>query len=399
LKILVCTDDRLGRSMAGSALRTWEMARALAGSGFEVCIEAAPSSSPPGEGPEIVREGRRFRPDVLITPPWSFRPVDLLTRTMRVVLDGVTPLPAELDAMPDTPEVLRRRRRAVARLPLALARADALLVAGAAQRKWWLQQLGRRRPELPIVDFPFGVPGKPTSGEVRSIPGVPPENAVVLWWGGVWPWLDLETLLAARAMMGGRKLSVVVPVARRPGSISRVFGPEDLEAAMRRHGLRHPEVVGLEDWVAYGERDALLMRASVLAVLHHPGAEAELSFRTRAMDGLWAGVPLLLTEGGEVAGIARSGGWGAVVPPEEPGSVAAALDLLLSERHQLRCREALEHARPHWVWERLAESLVGLLPGLPLARRGHVSIAALRTLKLLFGGRRERRAERVSDVG
>jgi len=399
LKILVRTDDRLGRRMAGSALRAWEMARALAASGFKVCIEAAPSSSPPGPGPEIVGKGGRFRPDILITPPWSFRPSDLLSQSTRLVLDGVTPLPAELDAMPDRPGVLRRRQRAVARLPLALARADALLVAGEAQRKWWLKQLGRRRPELPIVDFPFGVPGTPPSGAVRSIPGVPPDNAVILWWGGVWPWLDLETLLAARAMMGGRKLSVVVPVARRPGSISPVFGPEELKAAMRRHGLRHPEVVGLEDWVAYGERDTLLMRASVLAVLHHPGPEAELSFRTRAMDGVWAGVPLLLTDGGEVAGIARAGGWGAVVPAEEPGSVAAALDLLLGERHQLRCREALEHARPHWEWERLAESLVGLLPGLPLARRGHVSFAALRTLRLLFGGRGKRRAGKVSDVG
>lgn len=386
MRILIRTDDRIGESMAGSALRAWEMARALESFGFEVCLEASASSVAPGPGPAVTTAAEGSRAEVLITPPWSLRPADLLTRSRRLVIDGVTPLPVELDAMPQSEEVVRRRHRALSRIPLALARADALLVAGEAQRKWWLKMLGRRRPDMPILDFPFGVPEEAAGDEISAIPGVPPDYAVVLWWGGVWPWLDLETLLAARALMGARKLSVVVPVGARPGSSLPSFGPAELQAAMSRHGLREPQLVGLPQWVPYRRRDALLNRASVLAVLHQAGPEAELSFRTRAMDGLWAGVPLLLSEGGEVANIARTGAWGAVVPPGDSPSTAAALELLLSERHQFRCREALESARSHWQWKRLAASLAELLPELPLCPRGAVLSAGLRSARILWAG-------------
>ena len=377
--------------MAGSALRAWEMGRVLELSGFETRIEAAPGSLAPGEGPKIVEWGEGGWGDVLLTPPWSLRPRDFMNSARRLIIDGVTPLPAELDAMPQNEEVIRRRLRAAARIPLALARADALLVAGKAQRRWWQKHLGRRRAELPVLDLPFGIPEEEAGDEVAELPGLPPDHAVILWWGGVWPWLDLETLLAARARLGRRKLSLVVPVGVRPGASRSSFGPDELKAAMARHHLRPPELIGLETWYPYARRSALLNRASILTVLHHEGEEARLSFRTRAMDGIWAGVPLLLSEGGEVAELVRAGGWGAVTRPGDVASTAAALDLLLSERHQMRCRQALEEAREHWRWSRLIQPLIELLPELPACRRDTLIPAALRSLFLLSrrrGGRR-----------
>ena len=388
MRVLIRTDDLVGTSMAGSALRAWEMGRVMESAGFETRVEAAADSSAPGPGPRLVAPGEKAWGDVLVTPPWSLRPRDLLSRNSTLILDGVTPLQAELDAMPQTEAVLRRRRRATARLPSALARADALLVAGKAQRRWWQQQLGSRRPELPILDLPFGIPDEAPGDEVAELPGLPPDYAVILWWGGVWPWLDLETLLAARARLGRRKLSLVVPVAARPGRSAGSFGPAELRAAMKGHHLRHPEVIGLESWFPYAERGALLNRASILAVLHHPGEEAELSFRTRAMDGLWAGVPLLLSEGGELAELARAGGWGAATRPGDVPSTAAALELLLSERHQQRCRQSMEDARVHWRWSRLMESLLQILPKLPSCRRDALIPAGCRSLMALSGWRK-----------
>lgn len=385
MRVLIRTDDRLGKSMAGSALRAWEMGRVLEAAGWETRIEAAADSSAPKVGPPIVDWGSSGWGDVLITPPWSLQPCDFMRRQQLLVLDGVTPLPAELAAMPQSEEIIRRRKRAIARLPLALARADALLVAGKAQKRWWQAQLGKRRPDLPVLDLPFGIPEEEPGDEVGELPGLPPDHAVILWWGGVWPWLDLETLLAARARLGRRKLSLVVPVGARPGSFGTSFGPSELKAAMQRHHLKIPEVIGLESWFPYPRRAALLNRASILAVLHHPGEEAELSFRTRAMDGLWAGVPLLLSEGGEVADLARAGGWGAVVRTGDVASTAAAMDLLLTQRYQQRCRQALEESRVHWRWNRLMETLLQTLPKLPAARRDSRVPAGLRSLMILMG--------------
>lgn len=386
MRALVITDDRVGPVMAGSALRAWELAVALEAAGHEVRVAAGEGSrSPSGIGPRLVRRPSWRWAEAIVTPPWVLGPRPLGAKK-RLVADGATPLLAELAAMPRTPRVDRRRRTAGASLQLALARADAVLAAGEAQQGWWQRRLdaaGRR--EVPVLQVPFGVPEVAPAAERDELPGVPPTWAVVLWWGGVWPWLDLETLLAARARLGDVPVSVVVPTGRRPGAASPSVDEVMLAALAARHGLEPPQVVGLERWVPYHQRHRILNRTSLLAVLHHPGEEAELAFRTRALDGVWAGVPLLVTEGGAVADLVRERGWGAVVPPREPRQTAAAIELALAERQQLRFRAALAADRDGWRWSRVAEPLVSLLPRLPQAPRGRFCWAAARAAWALAG--------------
>ena len=384
MKILVLTDDHLGPVMAGSALRAWELGRALENAGHQVLIAGAPGSTPPGPGPDVTTKARWSWAEAVVSAPWNLPPQAFVRRSLLIV-DGVTPLPAELASMPQSKAVRRRRRTAQARIPLVAARADALLVAGRTQMHWWSTQLNRSRPEMPILDTPFGVPETPPPPQQAEIPGVPPNHAVVLWWGGVWPWLDLETLLAARARLGNAPISIVVPVAARPGSSTSAFGPTDLRRMAEAHGLKAPHVVGLDQWIPYAERHLVLNRTSLLAVLHRAGPETTLSFRTRALDGLWAGVPLLLSEGGEVSDLAHHHGWGGVVRPGDINGTAAALEMLLTEKEQLRCRANLERARPFWSWNQLLEPLVEALPTLRQGPRGPLAPAAIRAALSLIG--------------
>lgn len=384
MKILILTDDRLGPTMAGSALRAWEVGRALEEAGHDVVIAGATGSTAPDQGPIVDTKPRWSWADAILSPPWNLPPQAFLRRSLLIV-DGVTPLPAELAAMPQSKIVRRRARTASARIPLVAARADALLVAGRAQMQWWSTQLDRSRPEMPILDTPFGVPAAPPPPERTEIPGVPPHHAVVLWWGGVWPWLDLDTLLTARARLGNAPISIVVPVAARPGSSSPEFGPAELRSAAEAKGLKAPAVVGLEQWIPYTERHRILNRTSLLAVLHRAGPETALAFRTRALDGLWAGVPLLLSEGGEVSDLARHHGWGGVVRPGDINGTAAALELLLTEREQMRCRANLERARPFWSWNQLLEPLVDALPTLRQSPREPLAPAVIRSALALAG--------------
>jgi glycosyltransferase involved in cell wall biosynthesis len=388
MRVVVLTDDLVGPAMAGSGLRAWEIACSLRRAGHVVSVVAASGSeAPPGGGPELVPRPPWRWADVVVAPPWSLVPRACVGRH-RLVIDGATPLLAELAAMPDSPAIRRRRRTAAARLPLVAARADAVLVAGRAQERWWRELLGASRSSVPVLQVPFGVPERPPPPDERDeIEQVPKRWAVVLWWGGVWPWLDLDTLLAARARLGRAPVSVVVPTAPRPGQSAVAFTAADLDTAASRHGLQAPEVVALEHWVPYAQRHRLLNRTTLLAVLHNAGEEAELSFRTRALDGLWAGVPLLLSEGGEVARLAHAGGWGGVVPVGAVNAAAAALELLLGAREQLRCREIMASARDRWRWSRVTEPLVEALPQLPAVPRGRVTVAALRAAVALLKGR------------
>jgi len=383
MRVLVLTDDLVGPSMAGSALRAWELARVLLSAGHEVVLSAtAGSSHPEGHGPPVVTKPPWRWADTLLAPPWCLPPRAFFGRQLLVV-DGVTPLLAELSSSPSTPEFSRRRRTAGARLPLVASRADAILVAGDEQAAWWSACLAGRM-DVPLIDCPFGVSDADPATDIGSVEGVPAGWSVVLWWGGVWPWLDLDTLLAARALLGSVNVSVVVPTAERPGSGTHLT-THDLEAAGARHGLQRPAIVPLEHWVPYADRHRILNRSAVLAVLHRPGLETTLSFRTRALDGVWAAVPLLLTEGGAVSDIANSKGWGAVVPPGNAKLAAAALDLLLANRSQERCRAVLTEARDDWRWSVVTQPFLETLPELGRDTRRSLVPATLRAAAVLAG--------------
>jgi hypothetical protein len=325
--------------------------------------------------------------DAVIAPPWSLPPRAWLPGHL-LVADGITPLLAELDAMPPEPRIERRRRTAAARLPLVAARADAILTGGPAQVEWWSNRI-RGRFGLPFLTVPFGIPDRPAPTEVGSVPAVPEDWAVVLWWGGVWPWLDLDTLLAARARLGRSPISIVVPTARRPGGRGPSITADGLTSMARRHGLRPPQVVPLDTWIPYRDRHLVLNRASLVSVLHTATEESALSFRTRALDALWAGVPVLITAGGEVARQAHDHGWGGVVPPGDPRAVAAAMKLLLSEREQARCRMAMARDRERWTWSQVTRPIADVLPQLPAVGRGSLAVAAVRSALVLAGRRRK----------
>ncbi len=390
MRILVATDDTVGPVMAGSALRAWELARALERHGHEVRIAGAAGSRPPDDGgPPLVAEPTWGWAEAVVAPPWSLPPRAFLGRHLLIV-DGITPLLAELEAMAATPERARRRRTAAARLPLVAARADALLTGGPAQVEWWSERQ-RGRFGLPLLTVPFGIPDQPPPAGRGRVPGVPDEWAVVLWWGGVWPWLDLDTLLDARARLGGAPVSVVVPVAPRPGTGRVGWDAAALADAAGVRGLAPPQVVALESWVPYRDRHRILNRAALVAVLHRSGDEAALSFRTRALDAVWAAVPLLLSEGGEVSRLARQHGWGGVVRPGDAAVVAAAIERLLTGEEQARCRLALERSRPSWTWSRVTEPLIAAIPELPrVARRALLPAAIRAALALRPGGARGR---------
>jgi len=384
MRVLFLTDDRLGPSMAGSALRAWELANVLAGAGHEVRLTAARGSSKPHESLVELIETPDWRwAEAVIAPPWSLH-LPAFTGRHLLVIDGATPLLAELEAMPSTPEIRRRRRTAAARLPMVAARAHAVLAAGAAQHDWW-QAVLQRRPTVPILEVPFGIQEHDPPEESAEVIGVPRDWSVVLWWGGVWPWLDLDTLLAARARLGRVPVSIVVPTATRPGGSLSQFTATDLSRMAARYALSAPEVVPLEHWAPYNERHLTLNRAAVMAFLHQAKPESELSFRTRAMDALWSATPMLLSAGGEVARLADALGWGEVVEPGSPAAVSDALKRLLEpEEHDRRRTAILEH-RDHWRWSRVADPLVEALPTLATVPRGTLTSSLLRAAGILMG--------------
>jgi glycosyltransferase involved in cell wall biosynthesis len=112
-------------------------------------------------------------------------------------------------------------------------------------------------------------------------------------------------------------------------------------------------------WVPYAERAAYLLDADVGLSLHYDQIETRFSYRTRLLDYIWAGLPMVLTGGDVLSSQAAERGLAQLAPAGDVAAVAEALEACLGETDAAR---AAQRARSRQWAEELAWSrLVGPL--------------------------------------
>jgi hypothetical protein len=128
-------------------------------------------------------------------------------------------------------------------------------------------------------------------------------------------------------------------------------------------------------WVPYAERAAYLCDADLGVSAHLDTVEARFAFRTRVVDYLWAGLPVVATEGDALAELVHDRGLGRAVPHGDPDAWAVAIEELLDdETARSAAREHVEQVRAELAWSRVAEPLARLLD-LPGRRQGASPLA------------------------
>jgi len=91
--------------------------------------------------------------------------------------------------------------------------------------------------------------------------------------------------------------------------------------------------------------------------LHFDTVEARLAFRSRVLDYIWAGLPMVVTRGDATSELIAGFELGEVVDYERDDEVAAALLRLLSPRRS-NLAPRFEEARNALTWERAAMPLI-----------------------------------------
>ncbi len=384
-KVLIVTGDALGEKMAGPGIRAWQIALALS---EHHPVELATTSRCSTSSPEFevshadAADLRRLEAwcDVLVVQGYALNDHPSLTESSKVMVVDLYD-PFHLETLEHTRHLGARARDRIVRGAVDVvnhqcARGDFFLCASERQRDFWLGQLGALgrinpatydhdetlRALLAVV--PFGVPDRPPRTDARMlkgvVPGIGPDDKVVLWGGGIYNWLDPLTLV--RAM---DKLRARVPEARlfflglrhpQMPAMRAVAETKELAAAL---GLVGSSVFFNEDWVAYDEREGFLMDADVGVSTHLEHVETQFSFRTRVLDYLWAGLPVVTTRGGTLADRIEAAGAGIGVPPEDPDALEEALYVLLTDADaRARAREGCERLAQDFRWSRVLEPLV-----------------------------------------
>ncbi|MDG2305935.1 MAG: glycosyltransferase [Candidatus Binatia bacterium] len=384
MKVLISSWDRIGERMAGSAIRSLEMARSLARAGHVVTLAApAGSTLEPETRLELALvdgdDGlRRFieRADVVVVSGRT----ELMTAVGKpLVVDLYDPFVlSNLDLFGgDFNKAGGKALLSLRWLQHHLENGDFFICASEAQRSFWLGMLtaagrvNRANYETdPVLErllavVPFGVPDAvPEKGHPQVIKGVVPgigkEDSVVLWAGGMWNWVDPLTLIRATAKLRETRTDVKTLIlgGRHPNpEIGEMEMAQQARALAAELGLLDQGVTFL-DWVPYEERHRWILDSDVGVSLHRRGVESEFAFRTRLLDYLWCGRPMVVTEGDDLATVVGEKRLGRVVAPDDVDAVASALAEVLGEPEDAGRAERFAEARWDFRWSRVVEPLV-----------------------------------------
>jgi glycosyltransferase involved in cell wall biosynthesis len=385
-RVLVVTLDTIAPAMAGPAIRAWEICTALS-QDCDVALVTFGACRRPGTGFDVRHvDVAGFRAevdqvDVLVVQGFVVHTFAWLADVPQcIVVDLYDPFQLEtLEVDRYRPDSIRWEAldRARGELSAQLARGDLFLCASRRQRDLWLGALsaaGRVNPATYDDDptmasllalVPFGLdPHPPARREpaIRGVvPGIDDSSKVLLWGGGVYNWFDPLTLVRA------------VDRLHREDPDVRLFflgmqhpTPDVPEMAMATRTRELADELGLtgsvvffnERWVDYDRRADYLLDADVGVSCHFPHVETEFSFRTRILDYLWAGLPVVCTGGDAFAEHIEAAGAGLVVPAEDVDSLVEALRQALDPVQRPLLAAGSRSLAIGFTWGRVLEPLV-----------------------------------------
>jgi glycosyltransferase involved in cell wall biosynthesis len=115
-------------------------------------------------------------------------------------------------------------------------------------------------------------------------------------------------------------------------------------------------------WIPYEERLAWFAEADIGVSAHGDSFEARLAFRTRLLDHVAAGTPLVVTRGDVLGDLVESRGMGrALAPGDVDGWTSALTELLDDDRAYAAASAAVTAAQGELSWDRAGEPLAELV--------------------------------------
>ena len=384
-RVVLWSTDPVGAVMAGPGIRYHRLAEEL-GQRFDVTLVA------PGEGvPDApytfrnVESAADLDADVVVAQSLPLADLRRLRRSgARIVFDLYAPALVEAAAhMAEdrndgiAPGVRYEDVLAMTRLQLAIG--DAFLCASDRQRDHWLgalSVLGRVSPETYARDpslgslvavVPFGLDRtKPVGGAVKGVfPGIGATDRLLLWGGGIWNWFDPVTVIRAVGRLAEQRddVKLLFLGLSHPSSAVGAMRMADVAIGLAQElGLEGSSVFFNRDWVSYDDRMAWFADADLGVSAHEDTLEARLAFRTRLLDHIAVGSPLVVTQGDVLAELVGARGLGRTVAAGDvDGWTTALAGLLDDEKAYAKARRAVERAQSELSWGSIGDALAALV--------------------------------------
>ncbi|MCL1870982.1 MAG: glycosyltransferase [Promicromonosporaceae bacterium] len=386
-RVLVVTGEPLLEKMAGPAIRAWEIAKAVSPFADVRLLSTAGAKVTSPHFDVVYSAGPKLREhtdwaDVIVFQGFLLEGAPWLVESSKILVADVYD-PMHLEQLEQARDLGPEGRAASIRettrvLNEQLRRADLVLCASDKQRDFWLGQLaGQGRINARVYDedasldslvavVPFGVaddaPVQTAHGIKGVVPGISETDKVILWGGGVYNWFDPLTLVRAvdRLVKEHPEVKLYFLGLKHPNpGVPDMRIAWELRELSDKLGLTGKNVFFNSGWVPYNERANYLLDADLGVSTHFHHIETAFSFRTRILDYLWAGLPIVATGGDTFDALITENGLGATVPPEDVDALVAALETYLFDDEAIAsARAAVSTFADRYRWSTVLQPLV-----------------------------------------
>lgn len=375
--------------MAGPGIRYWEFAKALS-KNHEVILLVPNECDATSQEFTIRKNTGGFykllkQVDVLVTMevPHSLA-LAAKMHGVKIILDAYDPLPLEfLEVYKEFDPFIRQRvQNTIANsFNTSVRMADAVICANENQRDLWtglLLSLKKIHPSLYDVDptlkniidiVPFGLPATPPVKQgkgPRELFHLKQSDKIVLWGGGIWDWFDPLTLIQAISLIAQKRTDIhlVFMGIKITGdsSPSMMSMPEKAYNLAKDLDLLNKHVFFNPGWVPYEERASFFLEADIGISTHFEHLETRYAFRTRILDYLWAGLPIISTEGDCFSRLIKEKELGLIVPYRNVEALAEAIVTLIDHSQlSAKIKKNIETVRQDFYWDHVIKPIENII--------------------------------------
>ncbi|MCL6087660.1 MAG: glycosyltransferase, partial [Actinobacteria bacterium] len=381
--LLILSNDVVAPEMAGPAIRVWNFAKVL--SKYMNVILAIPNEPafPPMEF-EIVKcsddlslVNLASRADIILFGGIVFNKFkSLKTIDKYFIVDIYDPYNlATLEEYKNKPgkEYMDIHKFVSGILNEQLYYGDYFICASERQRDYWLgmlSALGRVNPVTYAPDptlrkmidvVPFGLPENKPVHERNVLKGVvkgiEKNDFVVLWGGGIYNWFDTLSLINAMKIVWEKRkdIKLFFMGIKHPNPLVKEFDLVNETVSLAKStGVYENNVFFNFNWIKYDERQNYLVESDAGIITHPVHIETRFAFRTRALDYMWAGLPMISTEGDFFSDLIDKQTLGISVKEKDPEDIVNAILKLAQDREFYnKCVSNLRETAKEYTWDKV----------------------------------------------
>ena len=395
--ILIICADVIGPKMAGTGIRALEMAKAaskryvttLAAKEVRAkesrdftCIESRYAS---------VREAAE-RADIIIIQGDTLRSFPFLRKSRAILIaDMYCPVLLEYHQSSVSDHIEEHLTTVTSLSDIVLEQliyADYFLYASDRQRDFWFGALalsGRiNRLRFPdpkssniddiLIPMPFGISEavpKARPGVLRERFGIRKDHYIAIWGGGVYEWFDPLVIINAidYLVANGLNMHLVFMGVKHPNA--GVTDHDMLSKAIRLAkdlGLYAKFVHFNFGWTDYEDRYSFLMDADIGVSAHFNTPETRFAFRTRMLDYIWSGLPMISSRGDYFGDLVESRNLGISVGFDDRLAWGEAMRrMILDKEFKDSCVQQVKQLKQEFYWGNLFEVLDERMPSMKVS--------------------------------